>query len=351
MRTLNAIAIALCAGLAFSTQASADAIAGEKLFKQCMGCHQVGESAKHQFGPTLNGIMDGAAATTEGYDYSGAFKAAAKAGLFWDDKTMDEFLAAPMQYVTGTKMAFPGITDESHRASLIAYLKQFDENGVADIAATVSDEPAKPAVAVVRKPAADFTVPTHGVLHLGREALPEEIVAWDIDVRPDGLGLPAGSGNAVDGAELYDANCASCHGDFGEGTGRWPILAGGQDTLTEERPEKTIGSYWPYLSTVYDYIRRAMPYGNARSLSDDEVYAITAYILYLNDLEDEEFELNSENFASVRLPNEENFIADNREQEVFRKVTPDTICMTDCKPNPAEVTQRARVLDVTPEGE
>jgi cytochrome c len=106
-------------------------------------------------------------------------------------------------------------------------------------------------------------------LNLGREATPAEVAAWDIDVRPDGQGLPEGSGDVATGEEVFAERCAFCHGDFGEGVDRWPVLAGGQDTLTEERPVKTIGSYWPYLSTVYDYIYRAMPFGEAQSLTPD----------------------------------------------------------------------------------
>jgi cytochrome c len=151
------------------------------------------------------------------------------------------------------------------------------------------------------------------------------------------------------GVEIYDDQCAACHGDFGEGTGRWPVLAGGADTLLEERPEKTIGSYWPYLSTVFDYVRRAMPFGNARSLTDDEVYAVTAYLMYLNDLVDEDFELNSENFNDIRLPNEENFIADTRAEELIYRANVEP-CMTDCIEGVATVSQRAQILDVTPDG-
>lgn len=185
-------------------------------------------------------------------------------------------------------------------------------------------------------------------LGLGRVATPDEIAAWDIDVRPDGLGLPEGHGTATQGMAIYDEQCASCHGDFGEAIGRWPVLAGGQGTLQADRPEKTIGSYWPYLSTVYDYVRRAMPFGNARSLSNDDVYALTAYLLYLNDIVGEDFELSKENFTSVKLPNAGNFIDDDRLQEPHyaKKVEP---CMTDCKPGKAEIKMHAAVLDVTPE--
>ena len=180
---------------------------------------------------------------------------------------------------------------------------------------------------------------------LGRLATPEEINAWDIDIRPDGKGLPIGSGTVMNGEEIYSNQCAMCHGDFGEAIDRWPELAGGQDTLADEDPVKTIGSYWPYLSTVWDYIHRAMPFGNSQSLTDNDVYAITAYILYLNDLVDEDFELSSDNFRSTRLPNENNFIPDDRlsvEHTIFKDD-----CMTNCKVE-VSITARALVLDVTP---
>ena len=157
-----------------------------------------------------------------------------------------------------------------------------------------------------------------------------------------------GSGSVIIGEELYTDNCASCHGDFGEGIDRWPELAGGFDTLDSEDPVKTVGSYWPYLSTVWDYVHRAMPFGNAQSLSNDEVYSITAYIMYLNDLVDEDFELSNLNFEEVRLPNEQNFYQDNRED--LENVIYSKRCMKDCKKE-AIITKRAVVLDVTPEEE
>ncbi|SON57428.1 Cytochrome c, mono-and diheme variants [Hartmannibacter diazotrophicus] len=185
--------------------------------------------------------------------------------------------------------------------------------------------------------------------HLGRVATPDEVAAWDIDVRPDGLGLPEGSGTVAQGEAIFDENCASCHGDFGEAVGRWPVLAGGQGTLKDDRPVKTIGSYWPYLSTVYDYIHRAMPFGNARSLSNDDVYALTAYVLYLNDVvTDEDFELSKSNFASIHMPNEKNFIPDDRDSEP-QYANESEPCMTDCIPGKAKITMHAAVLDVTPE--
>ena len=185
-------------------------------------------------------------------------------------------------------------------------------------------------------------------LGLGRPATYNEVSSWDIDIRPDGKGLPVGSGSVIIGEELYTDNCASCHGDFGEGIDRWPELAGGFDTLDSEDPVKTVGSYWPYLSTVWDYVHRAMPFGNAQSLSNDEVYSITAYIMYLNDLVDEDFELSNLNFEEVRLPNEQNFYQDNRED--LENVIYSKRCMKDCKKE-AIITKRAVVLDVTKEEE
>ena len=187
-----------------------------------------------------------------------------------------------------------------------------------------------------------------GKFDLGREATEAEVSAWDIDVRPDGKGLPEGKGTVAQGEEIYAEKCASCHGDFGEGIDRWPVLAGGQDSLKSERPVKTIGSYWPYLSTVFDYVNRAMPFGEAQSLQPDEVYAITAYLLNLNDVVDDDFELSDKNFVETRLPNEANFIADQRPDTplVAKGAEP---CMKDCKPGPVEITGRARVLDVTPD--
>jgi S-disulfanyl-L-cysteine oxidoreductase SoxD len=186
-------------------------------------------------------------------------------------------------------------------------------------------------------------------LGIGREATPEEIAGWDIAIRPDGRGLPPGKGTVKEGEALYLERCASCHGEFGESAGRWPILSGGDGTLASHDPVKSIGSYWPYPSTVMDYIRRSMPYGNAQSLSNDELYAVTAYVIYLNDIvKDEDFELSDKNFASLKLKNEPNFFDDDREvaEKEFWKKEP---CMANCLPAGAKIVGRARALDVTPE--
>lgn len=184
---------------------------------------------------------------------------------------------------------------------------------------------------------------------LGRTALPEEIAAWDGDIQPDGTGLPAGSGDAIDGEEIFATQCASCHGDFAEGIDNWPKLAGGADTLDRDDPLKTVGSYWPHLSTAYDYIKRSMPYGNAGTLTDDEVYAIVAYILYSNDLIEDDFVLSNETFFDVEMPNADGFIIDDRAETEYAQWSVEP-CMENCKAE-VEVTMRAMVLDVTPDQE
>jgi cytochrome c len=181
-------------------------------------------------------------------------------------------------------------------------------------------------------------------LGIGRVATPDEIKGWDIDVRPDGHGLPAGKGSVKDGEALYQERCAACHGEFGEGKDRWPALIGGAGKLTDDDPKKGVGNYWPYATTLFDYIKRAMPFGNAQSLTDDEVYAITAYVLHLGEALKADAVLDRDTLLRIRLPNAGNFIPDPR---------PDVkaaLCMKDCKPS-AEIHSEARKIDVTPEDE
>ena len=184
---------------------------------------------------------------------------------------------------------------------------------------------------------------------LGRVALPEEVAAWDIDVLPDGRGLPEGRGDAYTGEEVFAEHCAACHGDFAEGVDNWPVLAGGFDTLADKDPVKTVGSFWPHLSTVWDYVNRSMPFGAAQTLSNDDVYAIVAYILYSNDLVDEDFELSHENFASFEMYNKDGFILDDRAETEYPMWRTEP-CMSNCKDS-VEITMRASVLDVTPDEE
>jgi cytochrome c len=209
------------------------------------------------------------------------------------------------------------------------------------LAAPVAAEPrgaAKPAEAHAAKR-----------LGIGREATKEEIAGWDIDIRPDGQGLPPGKGTVKQGETLYMERCAACHGEFGESAGRWPMIAGGNGSLATHDPVKSVGSYWPYASTLMDYVRRAMPFGNSQSLTNDELYAVTAYVLYLNDvIKSDDFELSAKNFGSAKLGNEKNFVDDDRqlaEKEFWRK----NPCMTNCAPGEAKIIGRARALDVTPE--
>ncbi len=187
-------------------------------------------------------------------------------------------------------------------------------------------------------------------LNIGREATAEEIAGWDIDIRPDGHGLPVGKGTVKQGEPLYVERCAACHGEFGESAGRWPILSGGAGSLASHDPVKSVGSYWPYASTLIDYIRRAMPFGASQTLSNDELYAITAYVLFLNDIvTSDDFELSDRNFRTIRFPNERNFFDDDREvsEKAFWNKNP---CMNDCASSEAKIIGRARAIDVTPEG-
>ena len=183
-------------------------------------------------------------------------------------------------------------------------------------------------------------------LGLGRAALPEEVAAWNIDVSPNGDGLPVGSGSVEVGEQVFSENCAICHGEFAEGVDNWPKLAGGMDTLDRDDPLKTVGSYWPHLSTAWDYVHRSMPLGDAQAMSVDDTYAIVAYILYSNDLVEDDFVLSNENFLEVEMPNKDGFIIDDREtsEKHFWNAEP---CMTNCK-DTVEITMRATVLDVTP---
>ena len=218
----------------------------------------------------------------------------------------------------------------------------------APVAAVVAPANVVPAQMKVSEPATITFASSP--LGLGRAALPEEIAAWDGEISADGTGLPAGSGDAIIGEGIFAIQCAACHGDFAEGIDNWPKLAGGADTLDHEDPLKTVGSYWPYLSTAFDYIKRSMPYGNAGTLSDDDTYAIVAYILYSNDLIEDDFVLSKETFFDVEMPNADGFMLDNRAETEYA-IWSGEPCMENCKDAPVEVTMRAMVLDVTPQEE
>jgi S-disulfanyl-L-cysteine oxidoreductase SoxD len=143
--------------------------------------------------------------------------------------------------------------------------------------------------------------------NLGRPATAAEIAGWDISVGPDGIGLPAGSGTALKGAAVYEQKCQACHGAKGAGQPN-DRLVGGQGSLASAAPVRTIGSYWPYATTVFDYVRRAMPYMQPQSLTDDEVYAVTAYLLNLNGIVGANDVIDARTLPKVKMPNEANFI-------------------------------------------
>jgi mono/diheme cytochrome c family protein len=143
----------------------------------------------------------------------------------------------------------------------------------------------------------------------GRPATPEEIKLWDIDIRPDGKGLPQGSGTVERGRAVYAQSCASCHGAGGEG-GFGDRLVGGQGSLASDRPLKTIGSYWPYATTLLDYVRRAMPYQAPGSLTVDDDYAVAAYLLELNGIHPPGGALNQDSIVQIQMPNRFGFVPD-----------------------------------------
>ena len=147
---------------------------------------------------------------------------------------------------------------------------------------------------------------------LGVPATQEQIAGWDISIGPDGAGLPAGSGTAAAGKAVYEAKCLACHGAEGAGQPN-DRLVGGQGTLREAAPIRTVGSYWPYATTVFDYIRRAMPYVTPHSLTADETYAVTAYLLALNGIIEQDAVMDASTLPRVEMPNRGNFDSVYRE--------------------------------------
>ena len=146
---------------------------------------------------------------------------------------------------------------------------------------------------------------------IGRAATPAEIAGWNIDIDRDGNHLPPGNGDVSHGREVFDQQCASCHGPKGEG-GIGDKLVGGQGTLATAEPVRTVGSYWPYAPTLFDYIRRAMPQNAPQSLSSDEVYAVSAYILSLNGLLPGDATLDAKTLSAIKMPNRSMFVGDPR---------------------------------------
>jgi cytochrome c len=142
--------------------------------------------------------------------------------------------------------------------------------------------------------------------HLGVPVSEADIAAWDISIGPSGAGLPQGSGTASAGASVYATKCIACHGEKGAGKPS-DQLVGGRGTLKDAAPVRTVGSYWPYATTLFDYIRRAMPWPQPQSLTPDEIYAVTAYILFLNGVIGENDVMNAATLPKVVMPNRDNF--------------------------------------------
>lgn len=143
--------------------------------------------------------------------------------------------------------------------------------------------------------------------HLGQPITEAEIAAWNIDIAPDGTGLPPGQGTAQQGEVIYLEKCASCHGFDGVGTPA-DALAGGQGSLGSDKALKTVGSFWPYATIIFDFTKRAMPLNEPQSLSDDDVYALSAYILKLNGLVGDNDVMNAKTLPAVQMPNRDGFI-------------------------------------------
>ena len=146
---------------------------------------------------------------------------------------------------------------------------------------------------------------------MGRPPTAEEVKAWDLTIPPDGEGLPPGRGTTTLGEAIYAKRCASCHGKKGEGP-KYSRLIGGHGTLATAKPIKTIGSFWPYATTLWSYIRRAQPFDAPGSLTADQVYAVTAYLLYLNGIIGEHDIMDAKTLPQVKMPNRDGFVTDPR---------------------------------------
>jgi S-disulfanyl-L-cysteine oxidoreductase SoxD len=149
---------------------------------------------------------------------------------------------------------------------------------------------------------------------LGRIASLDEIASWDISIGPDGAGLPPGRGTPKQGQTVYAEKCVACHGEMGAGKPNDQLVGGRGSLSGEQAPVKTVGSFWPYATTLFDYIRRAMPLNAPKSLSDDEVYAVSAYILQLNGIIGEADAMDAQTLPQVRMPNRDGFIVFTRDK-------------------------------------
>lgn len=147
-----------------------------------------------------------------------------------------------------------------------------------------------------------------------------EVQFWDRSITPDGANLPPGEGSVADGRIVYETACANCHGVTGQGDSPLVALVGGNETLTAISPNKTVGSYWPYATTLFDYIRRAMPFGQQKSLSNNEVYAVTAYVLFLNGIIEEDRLITKATLPSTEMPNRDGFFWSEEARRLTREL-------------------------------
>lgn len=206
----------------------------------------------------------------------------------------------------------------------------------------------------------------------GRVPTENELKAWDVDVMPDGTGLPEGEGTVDEGDEIYETQCVSCHGEFGYGGKGYPTLAGGSvESLTNQRtspgmdaPKRTFGSYWPQASTLFWYMRDAMPYAHPKSLTDNELYSLTAYLLNVNEIKidgeavDYDYVLDREKFLKIKMPNRNGFYPNidgpngvDNVRAFFadrpKNIGAGTRCMTDCEdPNVLDGNKPATVMRI-----
>jgi hypothetical protein len=155
-------------------------------------------------------------------------------------------------------------------------------------------------------------------LHVGRAPTPAELKAIDSEVTPDGKGLPAGSGTAAAGKDVYTRRCETCHSATGK-DGPQDVLVGGQGSLATARPLKTVGSYWPYATTLWDYINRAMPFDHPSTMTTNEVYSTTAYVLFMNGIVGEQDVLDETTLPQVKMPNRSGFVPDPRPDVPLKK--------------------------------
>lgn len=183
-----------------------------------------------------------------------------------------------------------------------------------------------------------------GYYGIGTVPSAAQIAGWTIAVPPGGADLPSGSGTAAAGAAVYASDCAMCHGAFGEGAHDYPALAGGVGSLGGSSPERTVGSYWPYATTVWDYINRAMPFYAPHTLKPDQVYALTAYILNMNGVTRSDWVADAASVPLVRMPNRDGF-----DWSDPRPVTHNTACMEACvRPSSIRITSSAVTMHLTP---